>query len=249
MKILSSLHLTSTYGAVFMLSIAVCGLSACTAKKKSPPPPAPTAEKKVEPAAEKKDKPAPLALGHRFPVGPQLVFLPGKGAGAIRFGATVETIERHMGAPCDKKSENRCLYVRSAVEFFLKDGVLDRIKAHRRDRGVSDPPASGDKFFGTLSGTVAPNIMLGLHRHVVLEEFGAPKKKEAVSPPGPFGLVDRHFYDGINFEYDTIENGNTVLSAIEIYPSETPYSPPVPPAKRAAPAGKSAKDRPELRAK
>lgn len=226
MKIPSSSHLTLMGSAAFVLAIAVCGLSACTEKKQSPPPPPAAAEKKVEPAPKTEEKPAPLSLGHRFPVGPQLVFLPGKGVGPIRFGATAETIERHMGAPCDKKSESRCLYVRAAVEFFLEDGVLVRIKAHRRDRVVADPPAEGEKFYGTLAGIVEPRIMLGLHRHVVLEEFGEPKKKEEVSPPGPDGLVDRHSYDGINFEYDKIENGNTVLAAIEIYPSKTPYTPP-----------------------
>lgn len=69
--------------------------------------------------------------------------------------------------------------------------------------------------------------MLGLHRHIVLEEYGEPVKKEAISPPGPDGLVDRHYYEGIVFEYDKIENGNVVLSAIEILPSETPHTPPM----------------------
>lgn len=223
MKILSSLHLTSFGSAVFVLTAAVCGLSACTEKKKSPPP-LPAAEQKAEQKEE--EKPAPLSLGHRFPIGPQLIFVPGKGVGPIRFGATVETIERHMMAPCDKKTESRCLYVRAAVEFFLEDGVLTRVKAHRRDRVVTDPPEKGEKYFGTLSGIVQPRIMLGLHRHVVLEELGEPKKKEEVSPPGPDGLVDRHFYEGINCEYDKIENGNTVLAAIEIVPSKTPHTPP-----------------------
>lgn len=232
MKNHSSLRSLSTVGVVFACFAGVLGLSACTEKKELPPPAQQEKEKQAEASREaesvkkSEDQPEPLSLGHQFPVGPRLVFLPGKGVGAIRFGATVETIERHMEAPCDKKTEDRCLYVREAVEFFLKDGVLERIKAHRRDREISDPPENGEKYFGSLRGIVQPKIMLGLHRHIVLEEFGEPKKKEPVSPPGPGGLVDRHYYDGINFEYDKIKNGNTVLAAIEIYPSQTPYAPP-----------------------
>jgi hypothetical protein len=176
-------------------------------------------------ASKKKTGAQPLTLGHRYPVGPALVLVPGKGAGAIRFGATVETIERHMESPCDSKTNERCLYVRQAIEFFLKDGVLSRIKAHRRDRQVPHPPPKGDQYFGSLRGIVQPKIMMGLHRHIVVEEFGAPQKEEAVTTPGSDGLVDKHFYDGIIFEYDKIENGNVVLAGIELYPSETAKNP------------------------
>jgi hypothetical protein len=149
------------------------------------------------------------------------VFLPGQGVGPIRFGATVATIERHMDASCDQISEDRCLFVRQAIEFFLEDGKLVRLKAHRRDRVVKNPPKEGDQYFGTLRGLLFPKIMLGLHRHVVEEEFGAPHKKEPKDPPGADGLVDRHYYDGVTLEFDQIENGNIVLSAIEVFPSET----------------------------
>lgn len=235
MKILSSLHLLPIGCVVFMVSTGVPGLSGCTEKKEASPESQEVKQQAVESSDNKEDKSAPLSLGHRFPVGPRLVFLPGKGVSAIRFGATVETIERHMEAPCDKKTEDRCLYVRAAVEFFLKDGALERIKGHRRDRDVMSPPDGGEKYFGSLRGIVQPKIMLGLHRHIVLEEFGEPKKKEPVSPPGPGGLVDRHYYDGINFEYDKIENGNTVLAAIEVYPTDTPYSPQPKPGELGAP--------------
>lgn len=167
----------------------------------------------------------PLTLGHRYPVGPRLVFLPGKGVGAIRFGATVETIERHMEASCDEKTEKRCIYVRQAIEFFLEDGKLARIRASRRDRAVPDAPAKGDQYFGSLRGIVQPKIMMGLHRHIVVEEFGEPVKKESIDPPGPDGQLDKHFYDGIIFEYDKIENGNIVLGGIEVYPSATAKTP------------------------
>lgn len=169
--------------------------------------------------AQTKEKKAPVAKGHVYPFGPRLVFLPGEGASAIRFGATVETIQRHMEAPCDEVTNERCLYVKQAVEFFLKDGVLVRLKAHRRDRKV--PGTDKEQYFGTLRGLLFPKIMLGLHRHIVVEEFGEPEKKEPLATPGQDGLVDRHTYDGVIFEYDKIQNGNVVLSAIEVFPSET----------------------------
>jgi hypothetical protein len=169
------------------------------------------------------------------------VFVPGKGAGAIRFGATVATIERHMAAPCDQKTEDRCLYVRQAIEFFLEDGKLVRLKAHRRDRRVAGAPADGDRYFGSLSGLLPPKIMMGLHQHVVVEEYGQADKVEAITPTGPDGQVARHYYDGVILEYDKIPNGNTVLGAIEIYPSETAKSH----GKVAKPTGAVASPRPD----
>jgi hypothetical protein len=229
------------YSSSFLVLVGLSSVCmGCTEKKDPPPAPMPAKTPAPAPAVpqeEEEKSRMQLPPGHIYSVGPQLIFVPGKGAGAIRFGATVETIERLMEAPCDKKTEERCLYSRHAVEFFLKDGVLSRVKAHRRDRKVTDPAPGKDEYFGTLSGLVLPTILLGLHRHVVLEEFGEPSKKEAISPPGPDGLVDRHYYDGIVFEYDQIANGNIVLAAIEVVPSKTPY---VPPLKVSTPAEKGA---------
>lgn len=177
-----------------------------------------------KPATEQveENKPAPEAVerpkGNPKPTGPRLVTMPGKGLSAIRFGATRETIERHMKASCEIVTENRCAYIDEAVEFFLEDDALVRIKAHRRGRSVD---GTKDQYYGTFRGVLPPTIMMGLHRHVVLEEFGEPKKKEPVDPPGPDGIADRHFYDGIVLEYDVLDNGNTVLAAMEILPSDT----------------------------
>jgi len=224
----------AAFSSLVFLGLLSAG-AGCSKKEEKPAPAAePTPEASVEKPAE---TPKPLALGHVYSVGPRLVLMPGKGAGAIRFGATVETIERHMEGPCDKVTAERCLYARQAVEFFLTDGKVSRIKAHRRDRKVTDPAPGKDEYFGTLAGIVQPTILLGLHRHVVLEEYGEPSKKEEVSPPGPDGLVDRHYYDGIVFEYDQIENGNIVLAAIEIQPSQTPYVPKVTQPSTGAPKG------------
>lgn len=203
-------------GSIFMvLCFATIG---CSKKDEAPPAPAPAPSATAE---QKSPPPVPLVKGHQYPIGPRLVFVPGKGVGAIRFGATVETIERHMEAPCDQKTPERCLYVRQAVEFFLKDGVLVRLESHRRDRKVDGAPPDKDQYFGSVRGILPPKIMMGLHEHVVIEEYGEPDKKESIEPPGPDGLVARHYYDGVILEYDKIENGNTVLASIEIVPSET----------------------------
>ena len=164
--------------------------------------------------------------GQLSPMGPRLVVLPGKGMSAIRLGATRKTVERHMGAACDSITESRCLYTRQALEFFFKDGEVERIKAHTRDRAVADPAANGDKHFGTFRGIVPPKIMMGLHRHIVLEEYGQPEKKEALNLISSVGLVERHFYDGLILEYDKIEKEHIVLAGIEVVaPRSTERSP------------------------
>lgn len=180
----------------------------------------PAPEVSAAPEGEPK-KHKPLFLGHQYPIGPELIVVPGHGISAIRFGATIPTVERHMEAPCDKKSETRCLYVRHAVEYFFEEGKLVRAKVHRRDRQVTDPPENGEKYFGSFRGAMRPRIMIGLHRHVAVEEFGKPDRIEKIEPKGPDGQVERHFYDGVTIEYDVIENGNVVLSAMEVFPSDT----------------------------
>lgn len=183
----------------------------------------------ANPAAEKTSTEKPtvakvLAQGHMTPLGPPMVVVPGVGISAIRFGATFETVERHMGAPCDIRTETRCAYVRQAVEFSFKDGVVSGMRAERRDRQVKDPDAKGEKFYGTFNGGMRPDIRFFLHRHIVVEEFGEPKKKEPLQ--GADGQVEKHIYDGLVLEYDKLENGNVVLSAMEILPD--PKAPALP---------------------
>lgn len=212
--------------ASFLASLLVPFLLilACNPEKKSTDgDAAPQATGEAESAAaslpEKKEAPA-IAPGSPYPQGPRFIIVPGKGFGPIRFGATVETVERHMGAPCELKTETSCLYVRQAAEFTFKDGVVAKMKAHMRDR-IAQGPSGKKQAYGSFNGAMAPKIMLGLHRHIVLEEYGEPERKEPVKDPPELGLVDRHIYDGLVLEYDKIENGNIVLAGIEVTPSET----------------------------
>lgn len=164
------------------------------------------------------------ALGHPHPVGPPLLLAAGESLGPIRAGTNLETLARHMEGPCDLRSEQRCIYVKQAVELTLDDGIVVGIKVHRRDRLVPGSPSEEEhRFFGTFNGGMQPKLMLGLHQHIVLEEYGEPLKKEPLS--GNNGEVERHVYEGIVFEYDRIDNGNTVLSAMELVLPAPPPGP------------------------
>ncbi|MCH2110089.1 MAG: hypothetical protein MK135_12240 [Polyangiaceae bacterium] len=150
--------------------------------------------------------------------------MPGQGMSAIRFGATPETVRRHMGTDCDQKSENHCLYIDKAVEFFFEEGTLNKILIHRRNHRVPNTKAPIRKF-GLFYGYIPPDIRPGLHRKVVLEEFGAPTRVEKLSQPTADGTIEKHYYDGIILSYDRLGNGNIVLSALEVIPSKTAKDP------------------------
>jgi hypothetical protein len=209
----ASLGLTGVALCLGLLSLG----SGC--KKRSPPAP----ERPIASAAPVASvAPAPKLAGEQRPIGPRQLVVPGRGITAIRFGATVDTIERHMQAPCDMKTESRCLYVKHAMDFTLEKGVLVRAKVERRDRPVPGVPG---QVYGTFHGGMAPAVMLGLHRHIVHEEFGPPDRSEAVPAPLGLGLVQRDFYSGLTLEYDRIANGNLVLSALEVFPADNPAVP------------------------
>ena len=178
----------------------------------APAAPAPTA-KAIEPGAHSE-----FTKGNPSVLGPELIVVPGKGMSAIRFGTNFDTLARHMEAPCDVRSETRCVYVDRAVDFGMKDGVVASMKIYRRDRLVPDVP--GKRYFGSFHGAVPPSILPGLHRHVVEQEFGKAKSVTPIDPPSAEGLVERHFYDGLVFEYDRLDNGNVVLATIEVVPEK-----------------------------
>lgn len=183
---------------------------------------APGGAAQPSPAKQKKKTILPgMALGHPHPVGPTLLIAAGQSLGAIRAGTNLKTLARHMEGPCDIRTEDRCIYVKQASEFTLDDGIVVGIKVHRRDRLVPTQPEKDEhRYFGTFNGGMLPKVMLGLHQHIMIEEYGEPEKKEPLS--GKNGEVERHFYDGVIFEYDRLDNGNTVLSAIELILPDPP---------------------------
>lgn len=153
----------------------------------------------------------------RVPLPPRLAVIAGAGLSAIRFGATVKTIERQIGAPCDVKSETECRYISRAIDFHLKDGVLERIHVHRAERPAGKLRGR-DVRYGIFNGAIPPQAQIGMFPSAVQEFIGKPKKVEKVDGKNPFDTVERHSYDGMILEYDELDNGNTVLGGIIVVP-------------------------------
>jgi hypothetical protein len=153
--------------------------------------------------------------GAPFPI------LPGQGVGPIRFGATKQTIERLMGVPCDDASETLCRYVGRAVEFKLEGGALKEIRLSRKGREAKRAPDGSIIEFGFFNGAFLPDLYFGMHPAAMQEGLGQPLKVEKISPPGPDGLSERHFYDGVVLEYDLWSSGNLILGAATLTKSDT----------------------------
>jgi hypothetical protein len=193
--------------------LAACaGLVACS-RHDAPAPteshPAPT------PAPSAPAPAAPLALGPNLrivPQGPTFEVIPGVGFGPIRFGATVETVERLMESPCEIKTDDLCRDLARGADFVLKDGVVVEMRAYRQLRPTLPP---GDHF-GIFNGRMRNGVQFGMLESGVKELYGAPKKIEPVTEKNPASTVAVHHYDGMRIEYDRIENGNVVVGAFII---------------------------------
>lgn len=176
-------------------------------------------------AAAKKPATTQGPLGNPTAVGPALEVIPGRGIGPIRFGATFATVERHMENPCDVRTETQCIYTKQAVEFTMKDGVVDGIQVHRRDRVAGKTPGGEPLYYGSYFGGLPPKIVLGIHKHVAVEELRPAEKVEALDPPNEHGTVERHHYPGLVLDYDRLPNGNTVLAGFRILKDPKAESP------------------------
>jgi hypothetical protein len=145
------------------------------------------------------------------------------------FGATVATIERLMGAPCSVKTDSVCRYPTRALEFFLDQGVLVKIRVHRRDRPAGKDSRGKDTRYGALNGGIPaePNegrpdgVALGMTIPGVAVGMPNPQRVEKVTQPNSFGTVERHYYPGAILEYDRYEGTAQdvpVLGGIVILP-------------------------------
>jgi hypothetical protein len=157
------------------------------------------------------------------PTGPGLLVYVGKGVGPLRFGAYVSTIERLLRAPCDYRTEIRCVQFDRALDLTLEDGVLSKIRVESPEHvplglGPKELGVNAGRTFGAFNGLLEPKIVFGLHKHIVEEEYGKPKSEDAVKLEGPTGLIARAHYDHITFEYERIGNGNTILTAFVMTP-------------------------------
>lgn len=148
---------------------------------------------------------------------PEVIAVPGEGLSAIRFGTNFDTLARHLGSPCEVRSETRCLYIEYGLDFTMKDGVVAAMKVNRPSRKVQNLPGEPRKY-GLFTGVLVPSIQVGLHRHIVAEELKKKPERVEEIADGPDGLVAREYYPGVIIEYDKIENGNVVVGGFEIVP-------------------------------
>lgn len=153
--------------------------------------------------------------------GALLQILPGQGIGPIRIGATKETIERLMGAPCDDATETLCRYVGRAVEFTLEGGVTKEVRISRKGREAKRAPDGSIIEYGFFNGAFLPDYYFGMTPEAMAEALGKPERVEQISPVGADGFSERHIHDGVVLEYDRWSNGKLVLGAATIVKSDT----------------------------
>ena len=204
--------------------IAVAGSAfACNKSKPDAQPTAASASvvvnalsRQTSPYAKNRKKYVPQAMPSRLPIpgGPSLAILAGKGVGPIRFGATVKTIERHMQSPCEIKTETLCRFIARAIDFQIKDEVLDRVVVHRMGRPAGKDNTGEERTFGVFNGGLPPDFQLMMKQEVIAEHLGKPLRKETVKTPGPFNTIERDYYDGLIVEYDRFDNGSMVLGGV-----------------------------------
>jgi hypothetical protein len=195
--------------ATLALALTACTCSPDDSSARLSAASAPAPARSIPPAVTV-EKP-PLDQVIRLPSGPVLEILPGQGVGAIRLGATVATIERLMGAPCEFKTEKACRYVGRAVEFFLDDqGATDEIRIHRVER----PTTPEGRTFGVFNGRMANGLTLMMIPSGVKGLIGPPLKTEPVSSGGPANTVQVDDYDGMRIEYDKLSLERVVVGGI-----------------------------------
>jgi hypothetical protein len=155
----------------------------------------------------------------RIPVGPNLLIMPGKGVGPIRFGARLDTIERLIGEPCEQKREEAdgavvCRYSAHATEFVLRGGELKEIRAHRMGRPFKPEPKLD---FGIFNGRFESGAAFGMLEAGAQELLGKPKSIRKVDKPeaeNPNLTVAVHEYDGFTLEYDQLGPDRVVLGGV-----------------------------------
>lgn len=219
--------------AFVAVPLCAVSLAACNSKSKSDAaatvsasPTASTASQKTSAAPQQTAAQREKAPVFNVPVGPSFAVEPGVGIGPIRFGATVETIQRHMEAPCTEKTETSCRYSILAVDFKLKDGVLEEIRLQGDERVFDkDQP---EHTYGIFNGRLRGDVELGMYREYVESVMGPPlssKDVEPVEPPEGYRTVAIAEYPGATFEYDKLNNGNVVLAGIVLRKADVSAKP------------------------
>jgi len=166
-------------------------------------------------------KPPPKPKQFPPPSGPMLAVFPGHGVGAIRFGATVATIERLMELPCEVKTETVCRYPARGIEFGLVGGAVDTISIHRAGRPAGKNAKGEALEYGFFRGAIPPDLRLGMLPKAIQEYLKQPERVETVPQPNPTNTVERHYYPGLVVEYDRHDNGNLILGGIQVVKAPT----------------------------
>ena len=160
--------------------------------------------------------PRPVRSSWPMPGGPRFAVLAGEGIGPIRFGATVATIERHMQAACDLKTDQICRYYARAVEFGLKDGVLVAIHIHRMDRPAGNDATGKPRVYGAFHGGIPPDLRLGMLPWAIQQYLGKPKNIEKLPGNPPNYTIQLHHYDGMVLEFDKLGENEPIMGGILI---------------------------------
>jgi hypothetical protein len=215
MRVVSSRVALSGVALGLAISLLSAGCRSGEVEQGKPPSVAPAA---APPAAPVSKQPlAPLAPEPwHVPVGISLPIEPGQGLGPIRFGARLDTIERLMGEPCEQKRQDApnvlvCRYSAQAVEFFLTDGVVTSMHAHRMGRPfLTDPKPDFGIFRGRFGAGVSFNMLMA----PVQEVLGKPRAVHKVTTPNKYGTVETHDYPDFTLEYDQMAPDRVVLGGV-----------------------------------
>jgi hypothetical protein len=198
-------------------------LTACKSKPETAGPGAASAAASAVAAPSAPPAPPPERV-IPVPTGPVLAIQRGEGIGPIRFGATVETVERHMERPCDHRQGNVCRYIGRAAEFFFDgSGTLEEIRLHRVNRPADPPPAR----YGVFNGHFPEGAQFGMLPHAVRELLGSPGEVQQVKEIGPAGTVEVYVYEDMRIELDRMPSGDVVLGGVVLFrPKKGPAAAP-----------------------
>jgi hypothetical protein len=144
-----------------------------------------------------------------------LAILRGQGLGPIRFGATVQTIERLMGLPCSQRTDGVCRYPGHAIEFVLDDqGATKEIRLFALGQPVGGKPA------GMFNGRFPSGLQLGMIRNAVIELEGPPVRDERIEGAGLGQIVERLHYDDMRVDLEQQSDGDVAIASITMYPAK-----------------------------
>jgi len=198
-----------------LLAICLLGAGCRSGEVEQSPAPPSAAPAAAQPAAPVSKQPLAPEPWH-VPVGISLPIEPGQGLGPIRFGAHLDTIERLMGEPCEQKRQDApnvlvCRYSAQAVEFFLTDGAVTSMHAHRMGRPFL---TEAKPDFGIFRGRFEAGVSFNMLMAPVQEVLGKPKAVHKVTTPNKYGTVETHDYPNFTLEYDQLAPDRVVLGGV-----------------------------------